>query len=279
MLSRCAPLARRFGREFERLWRAFGPEGASEAGGERRATEEEEEREVGGDLRVLFFPEPEGRRGAHLALLLAELRAATASLDVAMFTFTHDQLAGARPCLAARAHATSAPRPLPAPTTTATSLSPPPASVPQASSSPRTRAACWCACSPTAGRPSVPARTQCDCARLACRCGRPSSRDLARASFDLDLALTRLAAYPFCNVVCGMQVRLDASFYAFHHKFCVVDGRTLLNGSFNWTAQAASGNQESLVLFRAAPELAASFAAQFDRMWTQFAPKEASASG
>ena len=76
-----------------------------------------------------------------------------------------------------------------------------------------------------------------------------------------------------------MQVRLDASFYAFHHKFCVVDGRTLLNGSLNWTAQAASGNQESLVLFRAAPELAASFAAQFDRMWTQFAPKEASASG
>ena len=73
-----------------------------------------------------------------------------------------------------------------------------------------------------------------------------------------------------------MQVRLDASFYAFHHKFCVVDGRTLLNGSFNWTAQATSGNHESVVIFRGAGELTASFTAQFERMWSLFAPAAAS---
>ena len=71
-------------------------------------------------------------------------------------------------------------------------------------------------------------------------------------------------------------MRLDSSFYAFHHKFAIVDGRTLLNGSFNWTAQAAAGNHESVVIFRDAAELTASFAAQFERMWNLFAPASAS---
>ncbi len=71
-------------------------------------------------------------------------------------------------------------------------------------------------------------------------------------------------------------MRLDSAFYAFHHKFAIVDGRTLLNGSFNWTAQAASGNNESVVIFRGAGELTASFTAQFERMWSRFEPATAS---
>ena len=70
----------------------------------------------------------------------------------------------------------------------------------------------------------------------------------------------------------GVPLRMDSSFYAFHHKFCLVDGRVLLNGSFNWTAQAAAGNQENLVIFRNEADLAASFAAQFERVWNAFHP-------
>jgi cardiolipin hydrolase len=34
---------------------------------------------------------------------------------------------------------------------------------------------------------------------------------------------------------------MDKSEFHMHHKFCVVDGETLLNGSFNWTRQAVVG--------------------------------------
>ena len=45
--------------------------------------------------QVLFFPEARGARGAHVARLRAELEAARRTLDVAMFTLTHDGLADA----------------------------------------------------------------------------------------------------------------------------------------------------------------------------------------
>ena len=45
--------------------------------------------------QVLFFPEARGARGAHVARLCAELEAARRTLDVAMFTLTHDGLADA----------------------------------------------------------------------------------------------------------------------------------------------------------------------------------------
>merc|ERR1712187_396355 len=46
----------------------------------------------------------------------------------------------------------------------------------------------------------------------------------------------------------GIDVRMDSSAFAMHHKFVVIDGCTVLNGSFNWTAQAANGNQENVAI-------------------------------
>ncbi|CAE7200377.1 unnamed protein product [Symbiodinium pilosum] len=48
----------------------------------------------------------------------------------------------------------------------------------------------------------------------------------------------------------GLEVRTDKSWYAMHHKFAVIDKQTLINGSFNWTAQATKGNQEDAIIFR-----------------------------
>ncbi|CAK9066381.1 unnamed protein product [Durusdinium trenchii] len=70
----------------------------------------------------------------------------------------------------------------------------------------------------------------------------------------------------------GLEVRVDRSWYAMHHKFAVVDQKTIVNGSFNWTAQATKGNQEDAIIFRNYSTLASEFTAEFDRLWNSFQP-------
>jgi len=78
----------------------------------------------------------------------------------------------------------------------------------------------------------------------------------------------------------GVPVRIDSSYYAMHHKFCVIDGGDmLLSGSFNWTSQAEKGNQENLVIYRRrdseSPPTSPgpAFAQEFERLWAKFMPK------
>ena len=67
----------------------------------------------------------------------------------------------------------------------------------------------------------------------------------------------------------GVEVRTDAASTHMHHKYAVIDGETLLNGSFNWTRQAVLGNQENVMVLRD-ERLASVFAAEFERTWGQF---------
>lgn len=54
-----------------------------------------------------------------------------------------------------------------------------------------------------------------------------------------------------------------------HHKFCVLDGRDVLTGSYNWTNKAARSNQENVVLTTGDPELAQHFSREFRRLTQQ----------
>lgn len=67
----------------------------------------------------------------------------------------------------------------------------------------------------------------------------------------------------------GISVRIDRTEYHMHHKFAIVDKRTLLNGSYNWTRGAFSYNQENVVVSRE-PTLVAAFQRTFDELWRQF---------
>ncbi|AMR26383.1 hypothetical protein A0257_04205 [Hymenobacter psoromatis] len=54
-----------------------------------------------------------------------------------------------------------------------------------------------------------------------------------------------------------------------HHKFCVLDGRDVLTGSYNWTHRAAYHNEENLVLTTGDAELARHFLREFARLTGQ----------
>lgn len=70
----------------------------------------------------------------------------------------------------------------------------------------------------------------------------------------------------------GIEVRMDHSPANMHHKFCVIDGRTVCNGSFNWTRQAEDGNYENVVVYHEQVALARCFSKEFETLWAEFAP-------
>ena len=51
-----------------------------------------------------------------------------------------------------------------------------------------------------------------------------------------------------------------------HHKFAVLDGQTVISGSFNWSPSAAFANDETLLLIHS-PQLARHFESEMDRLW------------
>jgi mitochondrial cardiolipin hydrolase len=64
----------------------------------------------------------------------------------------------------------------------------------------------------------------------------------------------------------GIALRVDITEHHMHHKFALLDGATLLNGSYNWTRSAATFNEENLIV-TSDPALVGSFARQFEAMW------------
>jgi phosphatidylserine/phosphatidylglycerophosphate/cardiolipin synthase-like enzyme len=51
-----------------------------------------------------------------------------------------------------------------------------------------------------------------------------------------------------------------------HHKLAIVDGHTVITGSFNWSPSAAHQNDEVLLVIHS-PLLAAHFTREIDRLW------------
>jgi phosphatidylserine/phosphatidylglycerophosphate/cardiolipin synthase-like enzyme len=66
----------------------------------------------------------------------------------------------------------------------------------------------------------------------------------------------------------GIALRVDETEHHMHHKFALLDGTRLLNGSYNWTRSAATFNEENLIVTSDAA-LVATFTRQFEAMWQQ----------
>ncbi|XP_022318165.2 uncharacterized protein LOC111121268 [Crassostrea virginica] len=71
----------------------------------------------------------------------------------------------------------------------------------------------------------------------------------------------------------GVAVRTDDSSFFMHHKFVIIDNKKILNGSFNWTRQAITGNQENL-LVTSDPKLINLYKDRFSTLWQQYKVKK-----
>lgn len=67
----------------------------------------------------------------------------------------------------------------------------------------------------------------------------------------------------------GIAVRTDNASPHMHHKFALVDGHTLVNGSFNWTRSASDYNQENIMVSNEA-KLVAAYVGEFEKLWKEF---------
>jgi phosphatidylserine/phosphatidylglycerophosphate/cardiolipin synthase-like enzyme len=57
----------------------------------------------------------------------------------------------------------------------------------------------------------------------------------------------------------GVPTYIDAAHKIAHNKVMIIDGRTVITGSFNFTKSAEEGNAENLLIISNAPKLAARY--------------------
>jgi phosphatidylserine/phosphatidylglycerophosphate/cardiolipin synthase-like enzyme len=65
----------------------------------------------------------------------------------------------------------------------------------------------------------------------------------------------------------GIRTRISSNNYIMHNKFAIIDNRTLLTGSYNWTFSADNRNDENLMVIDD-PEVIEIFQNQFVCLWT-----------
>ena len=57
-----------------------------------------------------------------------------------------------------------------------------------------------------------------------------------------------------------------------HNKFCIIDGKVLINGSYNWTYYAESKNRENILILKEEKEILSAFESEFSRLITLIEP-------
>ena len=65
----------------------------------------------------------------------------------------------------------------------------------------------------------------------------------------------------------AVSVRGDGEYQLQHQKVVIVDGVSVETGSYNFTASARDRNSENVIIIRNAPELAARYEVNWEKMW------------
>ncbi len=67
----------------------------------------------------------------------------------------------------------------------------------------------------------------------------------------------------------GVPTKIDDTPNHMHHKYCVMDNKRVLTGSYNWTRSAERYNHENIIILDDMKAVN-SFSNEFDRLWAEF---------
>jgi phosphatidylserine/phosphatidylglycerophosphate/cardiolipin synthase-like enzyme len=67
----------------------------------------------------------------------------------------------------------------------------------------------------------------------------------------------------------AVAIRVDGEYKLQHQKVVIVDGVSVETGSYNFTASARDRNSENVIIIRNAPELAARYEVNWEKMWDE----------
>ena len=67
----------------------------------------------------------------------------------------------------------------------------------------------------------------------------------------------------------GVPVRLNGNYAIMHHKFMVIDGKSIQLGSFNYSAAAVDKNAENVLLLKDVPDIASRYTDEWNRLWEE----------
>ena len=76
----------------------------------------------------------------------------------------------------------------------------------------------------------------------------------------------------------GFEVRYHLGFGLMHNKFAIIDGKSLITGSFNWTLTAEERNEENLLIITDEGTIE-KYKERFEYLWNTSRPDSRNARG
>ena len=86
-----------------------------------------------------------------------------------------------------------------------------------------------------------------------------------RGVFEKRQADNRYSEYEAMKAA-GLPVIMDKSRGTMHHKVIVIDGETVITGSYNFSKNAEERNSENLLIIKGNREIAAAYLAEFEKI-------------
>lgn len=75
------------------------------------------------------------------------------------------------------------------------------------------------------------------------------------------------------HINCRVTYGMDGKGSKMHHKFVILDSRTVLTGSYNWTTESEQQNYDNLLILRSPGQVEA-FSGEFAGLWAGATPAD-----